>query len=160
MDGIVQDCSNSIANALGLLQSSTKPLIYQFTNKQFSVSIVSSWRKWLQFSISAQSRPHSIDERVKAVPIDLGNSDINEYVRLNILKERVIFVLNNGLNRVSAKQKNQEQYIVCGYFCLFWYEDLIVLAFVIMILMYMILLWVSLLVWTYRACNWVHERNV
>ena len=28
IDGLVQDCSNSIANALELLQSCTKPLIY------------------------------------------------------------------------------------------------------------------------------------
>ena len=28
MDGLVQDCSNSIANALGLLQPSTKPIKY------------------------------------------------------------------------------------------------------------------------------------
>ena len=27
IDGLVQDCSNSIANALDLLQSCTKPLI-------------------------------------------------------------------------------------------------------------------------------------
>ena len=29
IDGLVQDCSNSIANALELLQSYTKPLIYR-----------------------------------------------------------------------------------------------------------------------------------
>ena len=29
-DGLVQDCSNSIANALELLQSCTKPSIYAF----------------------------------------------------------------------------------------------------------------------------------
>ena len=28
IDGLVQDCSNSIANALELLQSCTEPLIY------------------------------------------------------------------------------------------------------------------------------------
>ena len=28
IDGLVQDCSNSIANALELLQSCTKPLTY------------------------------------------------------------------------------------------------------------------------------------
>ena len=28
IDGLVQDCSNSIANALDLLQSCTKPLIW------------------------------------------------------------------------------------------------------------------------------------
>ena len=28
LDGLVQDCSNSIANALELLQSCTKPLIH------------------------------------------------------------------------------------------------------------------------------------
>ena len=28
IDGLVQDCSNSIANALELLQSCTKPYIY------------------------------------------------------------------------------------------------------------------------------------
>ena len=29
IDGLVQDCSNSIANALELLQSCTKPSIYE-----------------------------------------------------------------------------------------------------------------------------------
>ena len=32
IDGLVQDCSNSIANALELLQSCTKPSIYAFAN--------------------------------------------------------------------------------------------------------------------------------
>ena len=30
IDGLVQDCSNSIANALALLQSCTKPLVCGF----------------------------------------------------------------------------------------------------------------------------------
>ena len=30
LDGLVQDCSNSIANALELLQSCTKPSIYTY----------------------------------------------------------------------------------------------------------------------------------
>ena len=30
VDGLVQDCSNSIANALALLQSCTKPLMCRF----------------------------------------------------------------------------------------------------------------------------------
>ena len=33
IDGLVQDCSNSIANALELLQSCSKPSIYQTTTK-------------------------------------------------------------------------------------------------------------------------------
>ena len=32
IDGLVQDCSNSIANALELLQSYTKPSVYAYTN--------------------------------------------------------------------------------------------------------------------------------
>ena len=32
IDGLVQDCSNSIANALELLQSYTKPSIYALAN--------------------------------------------------------------------------------------------------------------------------------
>ena len=35
-EGLVQDCSNSIANALELLQSCTKPLIC-YSNKQYSL---------------------------------------------------------------------------------------------------------------------------
>ena len=30
LDGVVQDCSNSIANAMELLQSCTKPLIFKW----------------------------------------------------------------------------------------------------------------------------------
>ena len=42
-DGLVQDCSNSIANALELLQPCTKPSIYQ-TLSQLCVSpLPSSW---------------------------------------------------------------------------------------------------------------------
>ena len=33
IDGLVQDCGNSIANALELLQSCTKPSIYRFVLK-------------------------------------------------------------------------------------------------------------------------------
>ena len=36
IDGLVQDCSNSIANALKLLQSCTKPLIYNVISIIFS----------------------------------------------------------------------------------------------------------------------------
>ena len=32
IEGLAQDCSNSIANALELLQSCTKPLIYNHEN--------------------------------------------------------------------------------------------------------------------------------
>ena len=31
IDGLMQDCSNSIANALELMQSCTKPLIYSWS---------------------------------------------------------------------------------------------------------------------------------
>ena len=36
IDGLVQDCINSIANALELLQSSTKPSIYAIVDVLFS----------------------------------------------------------------------------------------------------------------------------
>ena len=47
-DGLVQDCSNSIANAVELLQSCTKPLISLFL---YQVTATSAWgivlvRKW------------------------------------------------------------------------------------------------------------------
>ena len=44
MDGLAQDCSNSIANALELLQSCSKPSIYG----SFKVSTVLYFNMWLQ----------------------------------------------------------------------------------------------------------------
>ena len=38
IDGLVQDCSNSIANALELLQSYIKPSVYTFTNTMSKIT--------------------------------------------------------------------------------------------------------------------------
>ena len=42
IDGLVQDCSNSIANALELLQSCTKPSIYPITSRSMASEAVDS----------------------------------------------------------------------------------------------------------------------
>ena len=43
IDGLVQDRSNSIANALELLQSCTKSSIYKTLNSQITTCILTSW---------------------------------------------------------------------------------------------------------------------
>ena len=42
IDGFVQDCSNSIANALELLQSRTKPLIVMMLSEYYWISFIQS----------------------------------------------------------------------------------------------------------------------
>ena len=43
IDGLVQDCSNSIANAMELLQSCTKPSIYIFIRFASPIHLCNNW---------------------------------------------------------------------------------------------------------------------
>ena len=43
IDGLVQDCSNSIANALELLQSCTKPSMYALVNEKPLLEMISTY---------------------------------------------------------------------------------------------------------------------
>ena len=48
IDGLVQDSSNSIANALELLQSCTKPSIYRYMDKKnTSKTTTTTWILWV-----------------------------------------------------------------------------------------------------------------
>ena len=47
VDGFVQECSNSIANALELLQSCIKPLMYDQTSSLSGTQLTVSIYKWL-----------------------------------------------------------------------------------------------------------------
>ena len=61
IDGLVQDCSNSIATALELLQSCTKPSIYELASKSYGwLSITPRSYRW----VSNSSIWHNIDNRV------------------------------------------------------------------------------------------------
>ena len=58
ISGLVQDCSNSIANTLDLLQSCTKPLIYNTIRRHYvyigfkeCITIVILRRKWNKYNI-------------------------------------------------------------------------------------------------------------
>ena len=52
INGFVQDCSNSIANALGLLQSCTKPLMYRMYNVWLAIN-KDFWSFMRWFSLDA-----------------------------------------------------------------------------------------------------------
>ena len=42
-NGLVQDCSNSLANALELLQSRTKPTYYMVSNSKWQIDVNTPW---------------------------------------------------------------------------------------------------------------------
>ena len=57
IDGLVQDCSNSIANALELLQSCTKPSMYALVNGKPLLEMISTYchidpRNMLKWNLS------------------------------------------------------------------------------------------------------------
>ena len=65
IDGLAQDCSYSIANALELLQSCTKPLLYNLDGPVFELSqvllhlVLTVWRSFLCADDAHHKKPHS-----------------------------------------------------------------------------------------------------
>ena len=62
IDGLVQDCSNSIANALELLQSCTKPSIWPdmiITGTDLTLNWC-KWSIWIRFSLSTRIEDYGI----------------------------------------------------------------------------------------------------
>ena len=77
VDGLVQNCSNSIANALELLQSCTKPWIYAFLLQLpcWGNVVLANWGDSTWFSVS-------------------WKSNINTYTCIYILKDLFPNVIN------------------------------------------------------------------
>ena len=80
IDGLVQDCSNSIANALELLQSCTKPLIYTCNKHLCSISVPDAPRNFGNVSRSQTSLSLQWDDPLKANGI-LKQYRVSEFYR-------------------------------------------------------------------------------